>query len=107
MADEMKISKYPIFIAAAIPIAGWLVSMPYNWWTMGDPFTASGEWNNLPLWIVTLPLNRIAEILFDKALFPDHPYSLILIYTALCSIIYVVIGAGLSMCLQYTIKKLK
>ena len=106
----MKFSKHTIISAllmGAIPVMGWLISIPYNWQAMGNPFTATGEWNNLPLWIVTLPLNHIAGILFSRDWFPEYRYCLILIYTLICSIIYAVIGIAVSTGVQSIIRKLK
>ena len=103
----MKKVKIIAILFGCIPIIGWLISMPYNLWALGTPFTATGEWNNLPLWIVTLPLSFIAEILFDGNWFSEQRYVLILIYTVICSIIYTAVAILLAMCLQSIIKKLK
>ncbi|MBN1471261.1 MAG: hypothetical protein JW925_05740 [Syntrophaceae bacterium] len=105
----MKIPRH-VFVTAGIfgslPVLGWLVSLPYNWWALGEPYTARGEWNNLPLWLVTMPLNRLAMMLSDS-LMAEDPYLVVLIYTALCSVIYAVIGTAISICVQWIITKLK
>lgn len=103
----MKTAKLIAIISGSIPIIGWLVSIPYNEWALGAPFTVTGEWNNLPLWVVTAPLNRLAEILFDTNWFPEHRYFLVLIYTPICSILYAIFGWTSTMCLKYVIRKLK
>ena len=85
--------KWMTIVFGAVPILGWLASMPYNWWAFGTPFTACGEWNNFPLWIVTSPCWQIYGVLdYSSRLFQEHPYPIVVLYTFICTILYALAG---------------
>ena len=77
----------------AIPVLGWFLSLFFNWWKFGTPFTGSGEWNNFPLWIVTSPCLKIgAQLLGHARILQNNPYLLVILYTLICVILYALVG---------------
>ncbi|HEY4761494.1 MAG TPA: hypothetical protein VIH42_13010 [Thermoguttaceae bacterium] len=87
---------------------GWLLSLPYNYWALGTAFTASGEWNNLPLWMATSPTLKIADVLYSKnQVLQDHPYALVVLYTLICLVVYSLIGLVVGFIVQTCLLALK
>jgi hypothetical protein len=86
--------KWVTILFGGVPVLGWLVSIPWNWLTRGTPFTGCGEWNNLPLWFVTLPCWPIADFAFrnDVAWLREHRYACVILYTVICTIFYALAG---------------
>ena len=88
-----KIIKWFTIGFGAIPVLGWFLSLFFNWWKFGTPFTASGEWNNFPLWIATMPCNTIGLWLFDHiTILQNNPYLLAILYTLICVVLYALTG---------------
>jgi hypothetical protein len=89
----------------AIPGLGWFLSLFFNWWKFGTPFTGSGEWNNFPLVIATLPCSKIGTQLFDQVgILQNNLYLLIILYTLICVVLYAlagfIIGSFVQKCLS-------
>jgi hypothetical protein len=86
--------KWITIVFGSVPILGWLASMPWNYRGFGTPFTGHGEWNNLPLWLVTLPCLPGAELLFnaDFQWLREHRYACVVIYTLVCATLYASAG---------------
>lgn len=106
----MKLQKLPVIAAiccGSIPPGGWLVSIPWNLWIAGEPFTVTGEWNNLPLWLVTFPLHRLASLPFGGSDTSTASSLAIVIYTALCAIVYTLIGAAVMLCIITLLNRFK
>ena len=76
--------------------------MPYNWWAFGTPFTGSGEWNNLPLWIATLPCLKITDIFFNRNVgwLAKYPYAGVIVYSLICIFLYSLVGYGIGRFVQ-------
>jgi hypothetical protein len=79
----------------AIPVLGWLLSLPYNWIGFGTPFTAHGEFTNLPLVLATLPCLWIWDWLssLHNDWLRDHRYVVLVLHTLACVVLYALVGA--------------
>jgi len=79
----------------AISVLGWLLSLPYNWIGFGTPFTAHGEFNNLPLVFATLPCLWIWDWLGDlhSDWLRHHPYVVLVMHTLASVVLYALVGA--------------
>jgi hypothetical protein len=85
--------KWMTVVFGAVPVLGWLASMPWNYLGFGTPFTGHGEWNNLPLWLATAPCLQLCEAISRCApLFREHPYATVLLYTLVCTVLYALTG---------------
>jgi hypothetical protein len=86
--------KWTTIVFAAVPLLAWLVSIPWNCLTRGTPFTGTGEWNNLPLWLATFPCSPIADFVFrnDVSWLREHRYACVILYTLVCTILYALAG---------------
>jgi len=82
--------------------------MIYNWWAFGTPFTGSGEWNNFPLWMATLPCLGIADVLHhNNPLLQEHPYALVILYTLICLALYALVGFLVGLLIQTCVAAIK
>jgi hypothetical protein len=85
------------FVFAAIPVLGWLLSLLWNWLGTGTPFTAHGEWNNLPLVLTTIPCLWLWQLLNDNHVLRYYPYAVLLLYVFICTGLYFFFGAALGL----------
>jgi len=95
--DTPEKSRAVLWTAIAfgsIPILGLLASMPINYHNFGTPFTAQGEWNNLFLLLVTLP---IAEFICGGNSRWLHSYAGVILYTLICTVLYALAGSLLAL----------
>ena len=92
---------------AAVPVLGWLLSLPWNWHCFGTPFTASGEWNNFPLLILTIPCLQIWDFLDSIYVLRHYHYPVVLLYTLICTGLYFLVGATLGLCVRQIAAALK
>ncbi len=92
-------AKWMAIVFGAVPVLGWLLSMLWNCWKFGTPFTGHGEWNNLPLWLATFPCMQIADVIFSDRipLLWHHPYAGVVVYTLVCAILYALAGSALGL----------
>jgi hypothetical protein len=85
--------KWMTITFAAIPLLGWLLSLPFNYFHFGTPFTACGDWNNFLLWEATVPCWDICDILAQSSrLLQKHPYVTVTLYALVCAILYALAG---------------